>query len=297
MIINHANLASLFRGFQIIFNKAFEGTASDWEKIAMVVNSSTAQETYPWLGNTTRFRKWIGDRVIQNLKTHTFTIVNESYEDTVGVNRDNIEDDSYGVYNPMMGQLGMDAKQHPDELVFALLKAGFTEKCYDEQYYFDTDHPVLDEHGNEASVSNMTAGSGVPWYLMDMTRMIKPIIFQKRKDYKFTALNKDTDTNVFMRKEHLFGVDARCNVGFGLWQLAHGSKATLTVDNYAAVRTAMMGMKGDNGRPLGIRPTLLVVPPSLEKAALEAVKREREASGADNVYANTAEVLVTPWLA
>ena len=296
MLINKGNLTALFQGFKLIFNKAFEGSPSDWQKLAMLVPSTTSQEVYAWLGATTAFRKWIGDRVIQNLKTHDFTIKNVTFENTVGVPREAIEDDQLGVYNPLISQLGQDAKTHPDELVFSLLASGFSGRCYDGQYFFDTDHPVINKAGETESVSNMQTGAGPAWYLLDVSRAIKPFIFQRRKDYKFTALNQDTDENVFMRKEYLYGMDARCNVGFGLWQLAFGSKADLTKENYKAARTAMLSMTGDNGRPLGIRPTLLVVPAVHEGAALEVVKAERDASGATNVYRNTAEVLVTPWL-
>ena len=146
------------------------------------------------------------------------------------------------------------------------------------------------------SVSNMQEGTGPAWFLLDTSRAIKPLIFQLRRNYKFVAQNKDTDENVFMRDEYIYGVDARCNVGFGLWQLAFGSKADLTRENYKKARASMMSMKGDNGRPLNIRPSLLVVPPAHEGAALEMVKAERDASGATNVYRNTAEVLVTSWL-
>ncbi|MFW5838255.1 MAG: Mu-like prophage major head subunit gpT family protein [Desulfovibrionaceae bacterium] len=297
MIINRANLSALFTGFKLVFNKAFQDAKSDFEKIAMVVPSSTSQEVYAWLGATTRFREWVGDRVIQNLKSHDFTIRNKPFEDTVAVKRAAIEDDQYGVYNPLVGQLGEDARTHPDELVFALLASGFDSACYDGQYFFDTDHPVLGEAGAVQSVSNMQAGASTPWYLLDTSRIVKPLIFQKRKDYKFAALDKETDENVFMRDEYIYGVDARCNVGFGLWQCAFGSKAELTTENYAAARAAMMGLKGDNGKPLGIRPSLLVVPPTLESAALEVVKAERNADGATNVYRDSAEILVTPGLA
>jgi phage major head subunit gpT-like protein len=297
MQINASTLSALFTGFKVIFNKAFEGTPSDWEKLAMVVPSSTSQEVYAWLGTITGFSKWAGDRVIQNLKTHDFTIKNESFENTVGVNRDKIDDDNYGVYNPMIAQLGQDAKSHPDELIFALLKAGFSTPCYDGQNFFDTDHPVIQKDGSVTSVSNMAAGASAPWFLVDVSRAIKPLIFQRRKNYTFTAMNKDTDTNVFMRKEYIYGVDARCNVGFGLWQLAYGSKEVLNKDSYKAARTALMEMKGDNGKPLGVRPTLLVVSPVNEGAGLEVLKAERDAQGATNVYQNTAELLTTPWLA
>ena len=298
MIINTATLQALFTGFKATFNKAFEGAPSDWEKIAMLVPSTTSQEVYAWLGATTGFREWVGDRVIQALKTHNFTLRNKSYENTVGVPREAIEDDNLGVYSPLVAQLGEDAKLHPDLLIFALLASGFSKLCYDGQNFFDTDHPVLNPAtGSEESVSNMQSGSGAPWFLLDVSRVIKPIIYQRRKPYNFVGMNKETDANVFNRKEYLYGVDGRSEVGFGLWQMAFGSKATLDATNYGSARSAMMSVKGDHGRPLGIRPTLLVTGPANEKTALEVLEAERLASGATNVYRNTAKLLVTPWLA
>ena len=58
-----------------------------------------------------------------------------------------------------------------------------------------------------------------------------------------------------------------------------------------------MGMKGDYGRPLGLNPRLLVVPPALESAALKIVNNEFGANGESNEWKGTAEVLVAPWLA
>lgn len=297
MIINSAGLAALFTGFKTIFNNAFAGAPSVFERIAMVVNSTTEKETYAWLGKSTRFREWIGDRVIQNLATHDYAIKNKSFENTVGVDRDKIEDDTYGVFNPLFGQLGQDAKSHPDLLTFALLKLGFSTLCFDGQNFFDTDHPVIGEDGSVQSVSNMQAGSGTPWYLLDATRILKPIIFQKRKPYNFVAMVKDDDQNVFMRKEYVYGADGRGNVGFGLWQLAFASKTDLDPTNFNAAFAAMQGLKGDSGQPLGIMPSLLVVPPTLRAKALEIVKAERDAYGATNINQGAVEVLVTPWLA
>jgi phage major head subunit gpT-like protein len=241
--------------------------------------------------------EWIGQRQVQSLASSGFVIVNKSFENTVGVGRDEIEDDSYGVFNPLMGELGRSAAEFPDELVWPLLNAGLTTECYDGQYFFDTDHPVLDADGVEQSVSNFGGGSGTPWFLLDVTRAIKPFIFQSRRPAQFVAKDNPQDERVFMNKEFTYGVDMRCNAGYGLWQLAYASKQTLNAENYAAARAAMMSMKGDYGRQLRIRPTLLVVPPSLESKALEVLKAERDAAGATNVYMNTAQWHVEPLLA
>ncbi|MFZ6655659.1 Mu-like prophage major head subunit gpT family protein [Undibacterium sp. TJN19] len=297
MIINQSNLSALFQGYKVIFQQAFANVQSDYGQIAMTVPSSTGTEVYPWLGQTTRFREWIGDRVIQNLSTHDFSIKNRTWEDTICVPREAIEDDTYGVFQPTIAQLGQDSQTHPDQLVFSLLAAGFTTKCYDGQYFFDTDHPVMNADGSVSSVSNFGGGSGPAWFLLDTSKVVKPIIYQVRKPYSFVAMDKETDDNVFNRKEYVYGVDARSNVGVGLWQLAYASKATLDEDSYGAARAALMSLKGDNGNPLGVRPTLLVVPPNLEKQALKVLQAEKNANGATNIYQNTAKLLTTPWLA
>lgn len=295
MIINRQNLQKVFTGFQTIFNEAFAGAPSDWDKIAMVAPSTTAAEQYAWMRTTTRFREWLGDRVIQNLSSSDYTIKNRKFENTIGVDRDQIEDDTYGVYKPMIQQLGYDAKQHPNELVFGLVKSGFTTTCYDTQYFFDTDHPVLDANGAAQSVSNFQGGAGTPWYLLDVTRPIKPFIFQRRKDYSFCAMDQESDEAVFSRGHYRYGTEARVNAGFGLWQLAYASKQTLDVTNYAAARAAMQSMTGDNGKPLGVQASLLLVPPNLEGAARTILNAE-QISGSTNVYRGTAQLLVSPWL-
>lgn len=297
MIINRQNLAILHTGFKASFQNAFAGAPIDYDQLVLQVNSTTAIEQYGWLGATTRFREWIGDRVVQNLGLHDFAIKNKTFENTVGVPREAIEDDQYGTFNPLMAQLGQDAKEHPAELVYALLAGGFTGKCYDGQNFFDTDHPVLNAAGAEVSVSNFQGGSGTPWFLLDTTRVMRPLILQKRKPYNFVAKTDEKDDNVFTAKEFIWGVDARLNVGYGLWQLAYASRETLDATSFNAAYAAMQNMKGDNGRPLGIRPKLLVVPPALRATALEVVKAERNAAGATNINRDVVDVLVTPWLA
>jgi len=292
MIINKQTLSAIFKAFNTLFNQAFDSAEVQWNKIAMATRSTGASETYAWLGKTTQFREWIGDRVIQNLGTHDYTIKNKKFENTVGVDRDSIEDDGIGVYDPMIKQLGMDSKEHPESLVFELLKNGFSQLCYDGQYFFDTDHPVGD-----GSASNMQAGAGEAWYIIDTSRSIKPLIFQTRRDYKFVAKNKDTDENVFDRDEYVYGVDARVSAGYGLWQLAYGSKAPLTAANYEAARTAMRSLKGDNGKPLNIKTTMLVVAPELESAAKKIVAAEKLDNGASNTNFNTTELMVSSYLA
>lgn len=296
LTVNAANLNLINQAFNGAFKKGLTGTAPMWSQCAMLSPSRTAEEKYGWLGKITKFREWIGERLYQNLVMHDYAIKNKTWENTVTVSRDEIEDDLFGVYSPVIEQLGQDAAVHPDELVFNLLKAGFTTPCFDGQYFFDTDHPV-GQPGAQASVSNFQGGAGTAWFLMDTTKVIKPLIYQKRRDYAITAKTALTDENVFGRNDFVWGADGRGNVGYGLWQLAYASKQTLDVNAYADARAEHQSIKGDNGQPLVIRSSELWVPPLLEQAALEVVQAERLANGASNVMRNLSKVVVCPWLA
>lgn len=296
MQINRQNLLGLTAGFTTLYTSALAAAQPQWGNVAMEVPSTGPEQKYGWLGTTTRFREWVGERVLQNLKQHDFTIKNIPFENTISVNRDAIEDDQLGIYKPMFEQLGHDSAMHPDELVFNLMKDGFGKLCYDGQYFFDTDHPVIDATGVTQSVSNSGGGSGAPWFLLDVSKPVKPFIFQKRRGYEFIAKDDPKDDNVFLRKEYLYGIDARVNAGYALWQLAYGSKSTLDAANYASARAAMQGFKGDNGRPLGVMPGLLVVGPANESAAKELILAERDANGATNIHRDTAKILVVPYL-
>ncbi|UDF29831.1 UNVERIFIED_ORG: Mu-like prophage major head subunit gpT family protein [Roseateles sp. XES5] len=298
MDINTTTLRSAFVGFNAAFQAGIAEATSMYPRIATTVPSSTRSQEYGWLGKFPGFREWVGDRVVNGLAKHGYTLTNKSYENTIGVDRDDFEDDNLGIYAPMFQDFGQTAVTFPDTLIWALLKNGFTEKCYDGQYFFDTDHPVLNEKGDTVSVANTDGGAGTPWFLIDDSRSLKPLIFQERK--KFTNLvrmDKEDDEGVFTKKEFRYGLDGRCAVGFGFWQTSWGSKQTLNAANYEIARVALSSMKGDYGRPLAVKPKLLIVPPTLEGAALEIVGNPLTSNGGTNKWFKTAEVLVVPWLA
>lgn len=296
MIITPQAIAALYTAYRAEYQRAFVDTPTDWQRIATEVPSTSSSNTYGWLGQFPTFREWAGERVLKDMAGHAYTITNKKFESSVSVPRDAIEDDEIGVYKPLFQEMGRAAKAHPDELVFGLLKKGLTTLCFDGQNFFDTDHPLYpntDGSGTAVSVSNYQDGTGPAWYLLDVSRAVKPIIFQNRRNYDLKAMTKVDDEAVFMKDEYRYGVDARVNVGFGFWQFAFCSKAPLTAENYAAARAAMKAFKADGGRPLGVNPGLLVVPSSLEGAARKLVVKDADNG---NEWAGTAEVLAPSWL-
>lgn len=237
MILNKANIVALFVAIKTTFNKAFDAAPAQWDQVATLVPSTTRQNDYTWLGRFPRLRKWIGDKVVRALAQHNYTLVNDSYEATVEVDRDDLDDDQIGIYAPQAQDAGFSAKQWPDELVFDVLNRAFTEKCYDGQPFISAKHPNgKDEDGKPVTVSNL-----------------------------------------------------------GTAPLSAASLAEAKA-SYGAARTALRSMKDVEGRPLNVRPTLLVVPPALEDTANALMTAERLDDGKANIYKGTVKVMVVPWL-
>ncbi|MFV1934921.1 Mu-like prophage major head subunit gpT family protein [Phaeobacter gallaeciensis] len=303
MMVTAAALTALQVGFKKNFQVGFSATRpeADFTKIATVIQSTSKSETYGWLGKFPKMREWIGARVIKDMKAHGYTITNKDFEGTVGVDRNDIEDDNLGIYAPLFQEMGHSAGQQPDDLTFSLLANGRAETCYDGQYFFDTDHPSHNEAGGDTVASNVDA-SGLAdnpwWYLLDTTRPLKPMIYQERKKPEFVAkVDPKNSDHVFTNKEFIYGVDARSNAGFGLWQMAYASNVALDGDSLDAAIERMRLLRDTNGRPLGIKPSLLVVGPKLRSQANKTVKVMLGDGGASNANYNAVEVLDSDWAA
>lgn len=91
---------------------------------------------------------------------------------------------------------------------------------------------VFEEFLNAAIISNTTNVlrgaaelvvdpylSGSDWYLDYVGGFVKPFIFQNRKRPDFVSLdNAQASEMVFLRKKLAYSVEARYNLGYGLWQ-------------------------------------------------------------------------------
>jgi phage major head subunit gpT-like protein len=293
LVVNAANLKAMFKSFNAIFNEAFAAATPQWPKIAMEVPSTTRSNNYSWMALLTGMREWIGDRHVENLKAYVYELLNKTWEHTIGVPREDIEDDQYGVYNPVVKHQAALAVSHPDELVFGLLNTGFTSLAYDGKTFFATDHafgsnkatyvlnaenfgkalaalgrlkradgktpfytggekftlvtgPELEgtalailnneyiSVANGSTQNNIWKGaasyvksgiitSATAWFIVVEYNTLKPLVFQKRRDPKFTQFVDPDSPEVFKTNTFTFGVDARYNAGYGLPQLAFGS--------------------------------------------------------------------------
>lgn len=154
MIVNKANLQAIFINLKTVFNKAFDAAPDDWQDTVMLVPSGGSQNDYSWLSRFPKMRKWLGDKVVKALAAFKYTIVNDDFEATVEVDRNDIDDDNIGIYAPMAQEAGFSSKQLPSEIAADLKNGSFANPCYDGQYFYDADHPVGDGAGGTVSVSN-----------------------------------------------------------------------------------------------------------------------------------------------
>jgi len=298
MIINAEALARVYTAFSAVFNSAFQATETWYDKVAMTLPATTRIMDYKFLLDFPMVREWIGDRQISSLEPKTYQVESKDWEATIEIERNDIEDEQLGLYNPMVAALAEEAKRHPERLIADLLKSGATNQCYDGKAFFALDHPV-----GSQTMANYEAGSSTGWYLMDKSRAIKPFIFQMRRAVQLVRMDRADDEQVFMRKKFRYGVDYRGAAAYGLWQLAYCSTQELNSTYYSMARAAMMSMTNAENRPLGVKPNLLIVPPGLEAQAREILQAQfiigdpSSGGSKSNIWQGTADLLVLPELA
>lgn len=298
MIVNRQAIQQVFRNLNTLFQKELGLAPSAWEKTAMLVPSNTLVEDYAWLGDMPSLKEWLDEKTLKALLAHDYSIKNKDYETTIGVRRNDIEDDNFAGYGIKARDAASVAAVWPDQLVADLKNKAFVTPCYDKQYFYDTDHPVnggvvsnkitaplswanlaaaeasfglaeqmitdfTDEYGRPLGLQptvlevpnalkttakmlltsdkladetpNPFKDAGVElvvnpylrskkqWFLHVTNRPLKPYIFQQRKAPTFVEQTSMENDDVFMRALYKFGVEARGNVGFGLWRLSVGS--------------------------------------------------------------------------
>lgn len=158
MLINQPNLDGLRTTFGTQYAAGYGRTETFYDKICTEIPSNSKSNTYGWVAQMLVLREWLGPRVAQNLSEHAYTLVNKTFEGTVEVDRDDIEDDNLGVYTGvMMPQLGEATKKHPDILVKTLIQAN-TAIGFDGVTLFNDAHPTFDKTGATPTYDNLFAG-------------------------------------------------------------------------------------------------------------------------------------------
>ena len=154
--MNASTLIAAQKSFRALFLSSFDGYTASWEKHAMLIHSGHHTETHNWLGRVGAMKEWVDEKTLDALRGFDFAVKNRDWENTIEVDRNDIEDDMLGLYTPRIQDLGMRAKQHPDSLLSTRRKNGHTTLGYDGQNFYDTDHA----EGASGAQSNKLTGTG-----------------------------------------------------------------------------------------------------------------------------------------
>jgi phage major head subunit gpT-like protein len=142
MILNNTTIAAINVGFNKDYQKGYSRLPAWWSKIAMKVASNTLINTYAWMARLGQMRQWVGERIVNNLRSYVYQLANLDYEYTVGVLANDIKDDNVGVYAPVFEQMGEASVKWADQLVKAALQAGTSQVTFDGVAFFSTAHPL-----------------------------------------------------------------------------------------------------------------------------------------------------------
>jgi phage major head subunit gpT-like protein len=279
MLINTENLQALHTMLSAAYAQGISKADVSFQDIANTLPSNNKSNSYAWLGAMSGVREWLGDRVVDQLSGHTYELKNRTWEKTISVLKEDIEDDQLGMAALAAEDLGNLAQAHKSRHVWETLAAGEVGEGYDKVPFFSEVHP----DGMGGTQSNLIAGASAPWYVMDLSRTLKPLIFQLRKDVELVSKTNPEDHNVFWNKTFVWGTDARYAAGYAFWQTAVKSKVALTEDNLAAARARMRGFHDDQGEPLACAPTTLVVGVSNETTAEKLLQNLVLANGESNI--------------
>ena len=145
-----AKAITSLRGLTAKFDTAVASIVPYYPEICTVVTSTGADEEYARLGDFPGMREWLGDRIFHQLRAERHQVRNKTFESSLGIEKDSIDDDRLGMYGPLLEQLGTEAGNHPDELVFSIVQQVDSVPGWDGVPLVDDAH----EFGESGAQSN-----------------------------------------------------------------------------------------------------------------------------------------------
>lgn len=160
MEINGSNLQALFIDIAMAFKDAMDGTPTPIvDAVAATTTSKSTDTRYPFVQAIQgAMRQWTGARQVNNVVVDGFTVTNLKWENTLGIKREDIEDDQYGVYSDMLApQLGRHAKLLPDQQVASIFNSN--PICYDGKNLFNQNHYINPQSKTGAQSNDLGTAS------------------------------------------------------------------------------------------------------------------------------------------
>ncbi len=150
-IIDKAKLDAVNKMVRALFIDSMEqsGPGPLLSALTMPFNSNQKSETHNWLKDYAILRKWIGARQIAAVEGEGVTIVNDSYEATIGLSREDLIFDRTGLLENRIKQLPEAYDRGRRKILADLILEGHTTTGpggagYDNVAFFSAVHPNAD---------------------------------------------------------------------------------------------------------------------------------------------------------
>jgi phage major head subunit gpT-like protein len=146
------------------FVKSFANgeTPADVAPMIMETKSTSNKEKYGWLGQAPQMIEWKDSRTLKGLLDYDYEIKNVSYESTLQVDRDEVDDDQIGNIKIRIQDMARVARNHPRKLFFELVNAGEIGLCYDGSPFFSTTHKYTADAVAQSNLYSGTKAGALP---------------------------------------------------------------------------------------------------------------------------------------
>ena len=170
----------LGKGLKTVFMKAYGDLykQAGWRDLVTFVKSTDDTEVYPWLGDLPEVREWLGERQANDLSGGDFSIKNKKFESTIGVKRDDIDDDKLDGVKLRIRSMAAKMSAYPEKMVMAFLLGALSSAsdpylCHDGQGFFDSDHPAPDGGSAQANKVTVALTSANLWAGIEAMMMFR----------------------------------------------------------------------------------------------------------------------------
>ncbi len=123
------------------FKRLEQNPGVEWvDATSMLFTSDQESETYNWLGHAAAMREWDGGRIAKGFRENGITIKNLEYEATMEVLVKELRRDKTGQILTRVREMADRTNAHWAKLLSILIINGESTVCYDDQFFYDTDH-------------------------------------------------------------------------------------------------------------------------------------------------------------
>ena len=150
-IINKATLEAVNKMVRALFIDSMEqsGPGPLMSALTMPFDSNQKSETHNWMKDYAILREWVGARQIAAMEGEGVTIVNKSYEATIGLSREDLIFDRTGLLQNRIKQLPESYDRGRRKILTELITLGHTTTGpggagYDGVAFFSAAHPNAD---------------------------------------------------------------------------------------------------------------------------------------------------------